>query len=64
MLRSSNELLGIWTFAWSVSTGQVETILLGSPVLTGVGSTGVVTGNVYWLLLVDGERENTVGGAE
>ena len=64
MLRSSNEGSGIWAFACSVSNGLVDTILLGSPVLTGVGSTGVVTGNVYWLLLVDGERENTVDGVE
>jgi len=59
VLRSSNEVSGIWAVGWSAD-GLGGTRLLGSPVLTGIESPGVVTGNVYWLLLVDEERENTV----
>ena len=47
-----------------MSSGLVETALLGPPALTGNGSPVVVTGNMYWRLLVDGEGEHAADVAE
>jgi len=47
-----------------MSNGLIGTALLGLPELTENGSPAVVTGNVYWGVLVDGEGECMVGVAE
>ena len=47
-----------------MSNGLVDTVLLGPPALTENGSPVVVTGNVYWRLLLDGEGEHAVDVAE
>lgn len=43
-----------------MSTGLVDTTLLGTPVLTGNEGPVAVTGDAYWRLLLDEEGEYTV----